>query len=207
MTRSPSEALAAGVVGSWAIGGHTTLVHGGPIGVGVAGIAAVSAAALDEEEDALAERQAAALAAIAIALAVLDGATLFRCTRWAAVAHAPTDDVASMLAHCSLAGGAPARIDVSHPVTLASALLAVALCAGVPHVVNLRARLVLLAVIVGSVVLVTGIAHVAFGVGLESAAAATLASSMVAALFPSVCSRTAAQLVAATALSMGAVIG
>lgn len=210
-------ALGAAATGSFAIARHAGLAHAGFFGVAVAAIAAESATAWVPasippvpDEDALAQRQAAALSAVAIAMAVLDGAALFRCTRFADAAHAPTADVATMLAHCTFGGVTPARIDVSHPMTLSCAVLAVAVCAA-QHDTGpegaLRGRVVTVALAVGAVAVVALLGHFFFGVGLECIAAAALASSLVAALFPAACSRDVARIVAASALALGAVVG
>jgi hypothetical protein len=211
-TRSAREvlalvALAGAALGSFATARHTGLAHAGALGIAVAAIAAIAGAWLDDDEELLADRQAAALAAVTVALAVLDGASLFRCTRFADAAHAPTTDLAVMLAHCTLADVAPARIDVSHPATLASAILGIALSAGMHHDATLRGRVIALTIVVVSVIVVAAVAHLAFGVGLEAVAAATLASGLAAALFPTACSRTVAFTIAACALALGAVVG
>jgi hypothetical protein len=197
-------------MGSFAIARHAGVAHGGPLGIAVAAIAAESATAwpVVGEEDALAQRQAGALSALAIALAVLDGGALFRCTRFADLAHAPTTDVASMLAQCSFGGLVPARIDISHPMTLSCAVLGVAMCAAyVKEDGGLRGRILTVVSAVLAIGLVAALGHFAFGVGLESIAAATLASSLVAALFPGACSRDVARIIAACALALGAVVG
>ena len=203
-------ALGAAAVGSWAVARHTGLGHAGPLGIGVAAVAAEAASLLDraEQEDeraALADRQAAALAAIAVALAVLDGAVLERCLHFAESAHAPTSDTAVMLAHCTAARVAPARIDLSQPVTTVAALAGLATCVLVRPPAALARRVLVLALVVLGVALAAGAAHLAFALGLESLAAAALASSFAAALFPATCSRQTAALIAAAGLALGAV--
>ncbi len=201
--------LAGAAIGSYAVARHIGLAHAGPYGIAIAAVAAESAALVDrsESEESLADRQGAALAAIAVTLAVLDGATLFRCTRFAELAHAPIEDTATVLAHCSIANIAPARVDVSHPVTLVAALAALAACVVARPASSLRARMVTMASVAMGVVVVAAIAHFGFGLGIEAAAAATLASTFAAALFPASCSRNVSALVAASALALGAVIG
>ena len=53
---------------------------------------------------------------------------------------------------------------------------------------------------------IAAVAHFGFGLGIEAAAAATLAASLAAALFPGSASRNVAALIAASALALGAVI-
>ena len=203
-------ALAAAAVGSYAVAQHSGLAHAGPFGLAVAAVAAESAALLDRESDhesgALADRQAAALAAIAVALAVLDGAVLARCTRFAEAAHAPAGDSATMLAHCTLAHIAPARIDLSHPVPVVAALGALAACVLAREGTALAQRLVVTGLVIAGVVAAAASAHFLFALGLEALAAGALASSLAAALFPSTCSRSVAALIAATGLALGAAV-
>jgi hypothetical protein len=199
--------LAAAAIGSYVIARHTGLEHAGFFGVAVAAMSAESAAIGDDEPEGLADRQAAALSGFAVAMAVLDGAVLFRCTRFAELAGAPTGDIASMLAHCTLANVAPARIDISHPMVLVCAVFGVAMCAGVPRDITLRDRVIALATVVGALALTAAFAHFAFGVGAEAIGAATLAALLASALFPATCSRNVARVIAACALALGAVIG
>ncbi len=201
--------LAAAAIGSYAVARHAGLAHAGPFGVAVAAVAAESAALVErsESEESLADRQAAALTAIAITLAVLDGATLFRCTRFADLAHAPTEDTAALLAHCTLANIAPARVDISHPVTIAAALAGLAASVVLRLDASLRGRVITIASVAVGVAAVAALAHFGFGLGIEAAAAATLAASFAAALFPSSVSRGVSALIAASALALGAVIG
>jgi hypothetical protein len=214
--------LGAAAIASFAVAKHVGLVHAGFFGIAVAAVSAQSAALVarasagashelvdagGEDGDALADRQASALGALALALAVLDGAALFRCTRFADAGHAPTDDIAVMLAHCTLADVTPTRIDVSHPVTLACAIFGIAVCVVVRPAAALRGRILTMTAVVASLVVATAVAHLGFGIGLEAIAAATLASSLAAALFPEVCSRTIAQTIAACALALVAVVG
>jgi hypothetical protein len=200
--------LAACAIGSYAVARHTGLAHAGPFGLAIAAVAAESAALVDRSDshESLADRQASALVAIALTLAVLDGATLFRCTRFADLAHAPTDDTAALLAHCTLANIAPARVDVSHPVTLVAALAALAACVVLKPETSLRGRAITVASVALGVVAIAAVAHFGFGLGIEAAAAATLACSFASALFPSVCSRNVSALVAASALALGAAL-
>ncbi len=205
-------AFAFAAIGGYAVARHSGLTHSGPFGVAVAALAAQSAALIErpaenETEPAIADRQANALAAIAIGLAVLDGATLFRCTRFADAAHAPSLDTATMLAHCTYASLAPARIDISHPATLASALGGIAACVAMRPDASLRSRITTSVIIVVALAATGLIAHLAFGVGVEAVAAGTIASSLAAALFPAACSRIVAATIAAAALALGAVIG
>jgi len=201
--------LAACAIGAWAVARHTGLAHAGPYGLAVAAVAAETAALVDraESEESLADRQGAALAAIAVTLAVLDGATLFRCTHFADLVRAPSEDTASLLAHCTIANVAPARVDVSHPVTLAAALAGLAACVVIRPGPSLRERAIAIASIASGVVVVAAIAHFGFGLGVEAAAAATLSGAFASALFPSVCSRGVSALVASCALALGAAIG
>lgn len=202
--------LAAVAIGSYAVAKHAGLAHAGPFGIAIAAVAAEAAALVEraESDDSLADRQAAALAAIAVTLAVLDGATLFRCTRFADLAHAPTEDTASLLAHCTLANIAPARVDMSHPVTIAAALAGLAACVVLRADVapTLRTRAITSSFVAIGVAGIAAVAHFGFGLGIEAAAAATLAASFAAALFPGSASRNVAALIAASALALGAVI-
>ncbi len=217
-------AIAAGAIGSYAVARHSGLAHAGPFGLGVAAVAAECAALVDrsdagsaaggtartpdaEGDGALADRQAAALAAIAVSLAVLDGATLVRCTKMAEAARAPTEDTAVMLAHCTFANVAPARIDLSQPVVIVAALAGLTLAVLLRAEATLRSRAFVTIVTVGGVAIAGALAHFGFGLGLEAIAAATLASSLAAALFPSACSRDVAALIAASSLALGAVAG
>jgi len=203
-------ALGIAAIGSFAVARHAGLEHAGPFGVGVAAVAAESAALLDRRESgesaALADRQASALAAIAVGLAVLDGAVLARCARFAEALHAPASDPATLLAHCTTLHVAPARIDVSHPVTLVAALGALAACVLVREGTDLSSRLLSTGLVVVGVAVAAGAAHFGFHLGLESLAAGALASLLAAALFPSACSRSVAALVAASGLALGAAI-
>ena len=217
MDAAALAALAVSALASFAVARHTGLVHAGPFGLAVAAAAAQATTLLarasaradsgERTEAALADRQAATLAAIAIGLAVLDGATLFRCSRFVHAASAPSADTAAMLAHCALADVAPARIDVANPVTLFAALGALVLGATVRPESSLtsRARSAVLAVFVVAATAV--VAHYAFGAGVEAVSAAAMAIMIGAALFPAVFPRGVAQLVAAVALAIGAVIG
>jgi hypothetical protein len=204
-------ALAAGAIGSYAVARHTGLAHAGPFGLGVAAVAAESAALVDradhDGDGALADRQAASLAAIAVALAVLDGATLARCTRFAEAAHAPVEDTGVMLEHCTYANVAPARIDLSQPVVIVAALAGLALAVLLRAEVSLKSRATVAVIAVGGVAFAGAVAHFAFHLGLESLAASTLAASLAAALFPAACSRQVASLVAAASLALGAAVG
>jgi hypothetical protein len=207
-------ALGAAAIASFAVARHVGLAHAGFFGIAVAAVSAQGAALVarssvvvrDENDDSIPDRQAAALGALATALAVLDGAALFRCTRFADAARAPTDDVAVMLAHCTLVDITPARIDVSHPVTLTCAIFGIAVCVLARPTPALRGRVVTMVAVVSALAAMAALAHLGFGVGLEAVAAATLASSLAAALFPAVCSRVIAQTLAACALALGAVI-
>jgi len=204
-------ALGAAAIGSYAVAQHSGLAHAGPLGIGVAAVAAESGALLPRESEtesgALADRQASALAAIAVALAVLDGAVLARCLRFADAAHAPTTDTAVTLAHCTLARVAPAHIDLSHPVTTVAALGGLAACVLAREGTSLVGRLAVSGLVIAGVALAAAAAHFAFALGLESLAAAALASSLAAALFPSACSRPVASLIAAASLALGAAVG
>ncbi len=208
-------ALGAAAIASYAVARHVGLAHAGFFGIAVAAVSAQGAAlalrspsaVVGDTEGSSADRQAAALGALATALAVLDGAALFRCTRFADAARAPTEDVAVMLAHCTLADITPARIDVSHPVTLACAVFGIAACVLARPAPALRGRVVTMVAIVSALVAIAALAHLGFGVGLEAVAAATLASSLAAALVPAVCSRTIAHTIAACSLALGAVVG
>ncbi|HEY1955321.1 MAG TPA: hypothetical protein VGH28_06905 [Polyangiaceae bacterium] len=202
-------ALGAAAIGSYAVAQHAGLAHAGPLGLGVAAVAAESASLLDradpsDESAALADRQAAALAAIAVALAVLDGAVFAKCMHFAEAAHAPTADTATMLEHCTVARVAPARIDLSQPATIVAALAGLAACIVVRPGHSLRSRVIATASIVCGVAIAAAALHVAFGLGAPSLAAAALASSLAAALFPSACSRPVAALIAAAGLALGA---
>jgi len=204
-------AIGLGAIGSYAVAKHSGLAHAGPFGLAIAAVAAESASLVDradaEGDGALADRQAASLAAIAVALAVLDGATLARCTRFAELAHAPTDDTGVMLANCTYASVAPARIDLSQPVVIVAALAGLTLAVLLRADASLKSRATTAAVAVIGVAVAGAVAHFAFHLGLESLAAATLTASIASALFPASCSRHAASLVAAASLALGATVG
>lgn len=204
-------ALGVAAIGSFAVARHAGLAHAGPLGVGIAAVAAESAALLPresgDESGALVDRQAAALAAIAVALAVLDAGALARCAHFTALAHAPAGDGSVALAHCTLAAVVPAHVNLAHPVTIVAALGAIAACALVQEGVSLAGRLVTSGGVLVFVAVAAVAAHFAFALGVESLAAAALASSLAAAFLPSACSRPVAALVAATGLTLVAAAG
>ena len=204
-------AIGMGAIGSYAVARHSGLAHAGPFGLAIAAVAAESASLVDradaEGDGALADRQAASLAAIAVALAVLDGSVLARCTRFAELAHAPTDDTGVMLANCTYATVAPARIDMSQPVVLVAALAGLTLAVLLRADASLKSRATVAVIAVLGVAIAGAVAHFAFHLGLESLAAATLTASIASALFPASCSRHVASLVAAASLALGAAVG